>query len=483
MPRNQLEGQWFNCIYESGSHAHALEKYRARVTKRNIEPRLERVLKLHDGREAWFDLSISLYESASGPVVLSIFRDITGRKQVEQSLAVARDRAESASRAKSEFLANMSHELRTPMNGVIGMTELLQETNLDEEQRSYVEMALTSARSLLSLLNDILDLSKIEAGRLELSPVDFDLKACVNDAVNMVRVPARQKGLTLEVDVAGNLPSHLHGDPVRVRQILLNLLGNAVKFTESGAVRVFLERTVGEEPGVLLHGLVEDTGIGIPFEHQAAIFEAFQQADGSTTRRYGGTGLGLSITQRLASLMHGRVWVESEEGQGSRFHFVIRLAAASTPGRSARQLRKLHQALVRPAGGNGAIRVLVAEDNPVNQQLAARVLEREGFQVEIAADGSEALERLAASPFDLILMDVQMPRMDGLEATIAIRRSERASGERIPIIAMTAHAMKGDRERCLQAGMDDYIAKPITIEALRELAARWAGSPAAPHAG
>jgi signal transduction histidine kinase/CheY-like chemotaxis protein len=534
-------------------------------------------------------------------------RDMRDNALKQAELEALHDQAEASSRAKSEFLANMSHEIRTPMNGVIGMTEILMDTELSPEQTEYLNMVKGSADSLLQVINDILDFSKIEAGKLDLDPIEFELRATLADALKPQSIRAQRKGLEFLTQVAADVPDALFGDPTRLRQILLNLVGNAVKFTDRGEVevRAAVEARQGSE--LTLHFYVRDTGIGIPKEKQRLIFESFTQVDGSTTRNYGGTGLGLAISAQLTDMMGGHIWVESESGSGSTFHFtlgfrlmteanertesalqveweglsvlavddnlmnrrilqemlanlgmkpvlaesadtalamladthkagwqfglvlidahmpkmdgfslaeqiislpefqsvpLIMLTSAGQAGdaRRCRELgiaaylsKPLSQAELveaiagalsfsqkKPSGpalvtmhslreNRLSLRILLAEDNTVNQTLASRLLEKRGHHVTVAGNGKQALAAFEKQVFDVVLMDIQMPEMDGFEATSAIREREKSTGKHIPIVAMTAHAMKGDKERCLASGMDDYLAKPIRGKDLFEI--------------
>jgi CheY-like chemotaxis protein/nitrogen-specific signal transduction histidine kinase len=383
---------------------------------------------------------------------------------VNRELAAARDQALEASRSKSQFLANMSHEIRTPMNGVLATAELVLDTGLTAEQRELISACHVSGQQLLAILNDILDLSRCESGKLTLEEVPFDLRSEVSGVMQLYNVIAQQKGVDLNLRWSDQAPRWVRGDPTRLRQVLNNLMSNALKFTDAGSVSLTVSSDGPESARSRIHFIVEDTGVGIPSGTLPHLFSPFVQGDGSTTRRYGGTGLGLAICKQLVALMGGRIEVASEPGKGSRFVVHVEFERADPPKqiidhdpKRASLPRRLH--------------VLVAEDNPVNQLVAQRLLERHGCSVDVVATGTAAVNRHRMETYDLILMDCQMPELDGYEATRRIRTVNHQA--RVPIIALTAQAFPDDRERCLAAGMDDYVCKPINAAQFIATVRRW----------
>lgn len=478
-------------------HGRALSAIDAYLNGRESRYELEHRLRHKDGTYRWILARGTLIDNDGGSStrMVGIHIDVTDRKASEDVLREAKEAAEAASRAKSQFLANMSHEIRTPMNGVLGMAELLLRCPLGDKERHLAESIRQSGAALLAIINDILDFSKIEAGKLQLEAIPFDVRRTIQDSVDVSRPDAQHKQLALSCRIAHDIPRFLLGDPTRLRQIIVNLVSNAVKFTEHGSIEVFADH---ESRRGELYGLsvtVRDTGIGISPEVQAHIFDAFSQADGSTTRKYGGTGLGLAIVNQLVALMGGHIELQSVPGKGSTFRFNAyfkRCDSADRPLPSPAQESGIDAgAFVHPPSGLEQVRILLVEDNPVNREVACGMLETFNCRIDTAENGREAVAAVEGAEYSLVFMDCQMPEMDGFTATKLIRQREASlvkreaeneigvtSDERrrtphVPIVALTAHAMQGDRELCLSAGMDDYLTKPFTLAQLEQVLTRW----------
>jgi PAS domain S-box-containing protein len=483
--------QEWECRVHPDDHERSLGAIEAYLSGRTGTLENEHRLRHKDGSYRWILArgTIIKNEGVLSSRMVGIHIDVTDRKAAEEALRHAKDDAEAASLAKSQFLANMSHEIRTPMNGVLGLAELLLRSPLNEKERHLTQTIHQSGSVLLALINDILDFSKIEAGKLRLEAIPFEVRRTFEEAIAVSVYTAGQKGLTLSCHIDPHIPSFLRGDPTRLRQIIVNLVSNAVKFTEQGTIAVSAEPTERSEGQYGLSVSVTDTGIGIAPDAQAHIFNAFSQADGSTTRKYGGTGLGLAIVKQLVTLMGGTIELQSRQGEGTCFRFTVYCEPADMPAQRPAELSAVSAKRGEPVNSLlpanvGAVRVLLVEDNPVNREVASGMLEVLNCQIDMAENGREALEATAKTDYALVFMDCQMPEMDGMTATKLIRAREaeragqagspeRASHRRLPIVALTAHAMQGDRDQCLAVGMDDYLTKPFALAQLEQVLSRW----------
>lgn len=448
------------------------EKIRSEnIRKMGSKHHLQTKVNTKTGGVIDIDLSINILRDINGLIVgsVGIMHDITEQKKFQEMLVQAKLAAEEASSAKSLFLANMSHEVRTPMNTIMGMIDLTLDTPLSNEQKDNLSVAKDAADNLLGLLNDILDLSRVEAGKITLENIEFDLPNVARSVIKGLSVLARNKGLELELEIEENVPALLEGDPVRLRQVLINLINNALKFTHKGIIKTVIKvASINDKEAMLLFA-VQDQGIGIPKDKHALIFDVFTQADDSTTRRFGGTGLGLAISKRLVDMMGGRIWVESEVAKGSTFLFTANFKLAEVKKVSVSALDGADidvEKIIREELQQ--LNILLAEDNVVNQKITTRILEKQGWNVDAVENGQEVIEKNNSKEYDVILMDAQMPVLDGIETTKIIRKNEEKTGRHVPIIALTARAMQEDRKRCIDAGMDGYVAKPIDRKKLFE---------------
>lgn len=429
-------------------------------------------MRRDNGQTFWISENAHAVRDSSGQVLYheGTIEDVTARVEAEASLIAARDAAQAAAEAKAQFLANMSHEIRTPMNAVVGMTDLLMCTDLSAEQQAFVETIRTSGDMLLALINNILDFSKIDAGHLELEHQPVHLGRCLNSALQVTSTPARLKGLDLHSHIDSAVPEALLGDVTRLRQVLVNLISNAVKFTAQGEIAITLSMRAAASGAPLLYGSVRDTGIGIAADRLPRLFRVFSQVDASTTRHFGGTGLGLAICHKLVAVMGGQIWAESTPGVGSNFQFTIPCEAAVAPLPARAPGAAAHNAL--RLGQQVPLRILLVEDNLINQRVASLLLTGLGYDIEVVGNGQEALDAIASAAgsrcaFDVLLLDLQMPVMDGLQTTEHLCR-QHAEAHRPWIIALTANALDGDRQMCLAAGMDDYLSKPIRTASLSQ---------------